>query len=123
MAKRSELINNQNRGFFQNMATRIKLILRLIGDRRVNIFLKLLPIAAAIYVVSPIDLVPDLVLPVIGYLDDAVVIWLGTTLFVSLCPADVVQEHMNALNKVVTATWRDAEDGTGVNGASDDEPR
>lgn len=108
MANKHNIINNQNSGFFQDLVLRIKLILRLIGDRRVNFLLKLLPIAAAIYVISPVDLIPGAVFPVIGALDDAVVIWLGTTLFVTLCPDDVVQEHTNALQKVVTGTWRDA---------------
>jgi uncharacterized membrane protein YkvA (DUF1232 family) len=108
MANKHNIINNQNSGFFQDLVLRIKLILRLIGDRRVNFLLKLLPIAAAIYVISPVDLIPGAVFPVIGALDDAVVIWLGTTLFVTLCPDDVVQEHTNVLQKVVTGTWRDA---------------
>ncbi len=118
MANKRDIISNQNSGFFQDLILRIKLILRLIGDRRVNFLLKLLPIAAAIYVISPVDLIPGAVFPVIGALDDAVVIWLGTTLFVTLCPDDIVQEHTNALNKVVTSTWRDAteqdESGGGV---------
>jgi uncharacterized membrane protein YkvA (DUF1232 family) len=108
MAIKRDIIQNQNTGFFQDLITRIKLILRLIGDKRVNFFLKLLPIAAAIYVISPVDLLSGAVFPVIGALDDAVVIWLGTTLFVSLCPDDIVQEHSNALNKVVSGTWREA---------------
>jgi uncharacterized membrane protein YkvA (DUF1232 family) len=112
MANKRDLIANQNTGLFQNLATHLKLIMRLIGDRRVNFFLKLLPIGAAVYVISPIDLLPGAVFPVVGALDDAVAIWLGTSLFISLCPDDVVQEHMNALNKVVNATWRDAEEGT-----------
>jgi uncharacterized membrane protein YkvA (DUF1232 family) len=116
MAIKRDIIQNQNRGFFQDLITRVKLILRLMGDKRINFFLKLLPIAAAIYVISPIDLLPGAVFPFIGALDDAVVIWLGTTMFVSLCPDDIVQEHTNALNKVVSGTWRDAvdEEGTGV---------
>ncbi len=106
MANKHDVIKNQNSGFFPDLVLRIKLILRLIGDRRVNFFVKLLPIAAAIYVVSPVDLIP--VVPVIGALDDAAVIWLGTTLFVALCPDDVVEEHTNALHKVVDGAWRDA---------------
>ena len=108
MANKSNFLNNQNSGLFPDLVLRIKLILRLVGDRRVNFFLKLLPIAAAIYVISPLDLIPGAVLPFIGALDDAAVIWLGYTLFVSLCPEEVVQEHTNALNKVVSGTWRDA---------------
>lgn len=126
MANKHNIINNQNSGFFQDLVLRIKLILRLIGDRRVNFLLKLLPIAAAIYVISPVDLIPGAVFPVIGALDDAVVIWLGTTLFVTLCPDDVVQEHTNALQKVVTGTWRDApqqdEVGEIIDTEASDEP-
>jgi uncharacterized membrane protein YkvA (DUF1232 family) len=108
MANKRDIISNQNSGFFQDLVLRLKLIFRLIGDRRVNFFLKLLPIAAAIYVISPVDLIPGMVIPVIGALDDAAVIWLGTTLFMSLCPEEVVQEHTEALQKVVSGTWRDA---------------
>ncbi|MFA5872393.1 MAG: YkvA family protein [Anaerolineales bacterium] len=126
MANKHNIINNQNSGFFQDLVLRIKLILRLIGDRRVNFLLKLLPIAAAIYVISPVDLIPGAVFPVIGALDDAVVIWLGTTLFVTLCPDDVVQEHTNSLQKVVTGTWRDApqqdEVGEIIDTEASDEP-
>jgi uncharacterized membrane protein YkvA (DUF1232 family) len=108
MADKRDILHNQNSGFFQDLVLRVKLILKLMGDKRVNFFLKLLPIGALIYLVSPIDLIPGAVLPVIGALDDAAVLWLGTTLFVSLCPDDIVQEHTNALHKVVAGTWRDA---------------
>jgi uncharacterized membrane protein YkvA (DUF1232 family) len=108
MANKRDILKNQNSGFFQDLVLRGKLILRLMGDRRVNFLLKLLPVGALIYLVSPIDLIPGAVLPVVGALDDAVVLWLGATLFVSLCPDDVVQEHTNALQKVVPGAWRDA---------------
>jgi len=108
MADKHSILKNQNKGFFPDLILRLKLILRLIGDRRVNFFLKLLPIGALIYLISPIDLIPGAVLPVIGALDDAAVLWLGATLFVALCPDDVVQEHMDALRKVANPSWRDA---------------
>ncbi len=125
MAIKRDIIHNQNSGFFQDLITRLKLILRLMGDKRINFFLKILPIAAAIYVISPVDLLPGAVFPVIGALDDAVVFWLGTTLFVALCPDDIVQEHTNAINKVVSGTWREAheQDETGeiINAEASDE--
>ena len=80
----------QNRGFFHDLTLRIKLILRLLGDRRVNPFLKLLPIGSLIYLLVP-DIAP-------GPIDDAAVIWLATYLFVELCPPEVVQEHLETLN-------------------------
>ena len=112
MASKRDILKNQNSGFFQDVVFRIKLILRLIGDRRVNFLLKLLPIGALIYLVSPIDLIPGAVLPVIGALDDVAVLWLGATLFVSLCPEDIVEEHTRALHKVVSSTWSDAPEQT-----------
>jgi uncharacterized membrane protein YkvA (DUF1232 family) len=75
-----------------------KLVGRLIADPRVNALLKLIPIASIIYLISPIDLIPGGVIPVVGALDDAAVVWLGTTLFIEMCPADVVQEHRDALD-------------------------
>jgi uncharacterized membrane protein YkvA (DUF1232 family) len=86
---------------------RIKLVLRLMSDRRVSFFLKLLPIASLIYLVSPVDLVPGLALPIIGALDDAAVLWIGLSLFMSLCPDEVVQEHLNALQNTIPGPWRE----------------
>jgi uncharacterized membrane protein YkvA (DUF1232 family) len=107
MASKRDFLTNQNSGFFQDLIFRVKLIVRLMGDKRVNLLLKLIPVGALIYLVSPVDLIPAAVLPVIGALDDAAVVWLGATLFVALCPDEVVQEHTNALQKVVTGAWRD----------------
>jgi hypothetical protein len=84
-----KIILPQSGGFFQELTLRIKLILKLLGDRRVNPLLKILPIGSLIYLIVP-DLVP-------GPIDDAAVIWLATYLFVELCPPDVVQEHLEAL--------------------------
>ncbi len=78
-------------GFLRDLAARLKLILRLMGDSRVNPFLKLLPVGALIYTLWPID-IP-------GPFDDAAVLLLGSTLFVELCPPAVVQEHLAALRQ------------------------
>ena len=110
MADKRDMINSQNTGFFQDLIQRVKLIGRLMGDKRVNFFLKILPVASVVYLVSPIDLVPGLALPIIGALDDAAILWLGTTLFVSLCPEEIVEEHRSALNRVVDSTWKDAQE-------------
>jgi uncharacterized membrane protein YkvA (DUF1232 family) len=117
MANKPKIVSSQSSGFIQELLLRARLILRLMGDRRVNFLLKLIPVAAIIYVVSPIDLIPNAVVPVVGALDDAAIFWLGITLFESLCPEAVVLEHRNALQKVVPGTWRDVppeEQGTDV---------
>jgi uncharacterized membrane protein YkvA (DUF1232 family) len=114
MADKKKIYQYADKGFIQNLTMRIKLILRLMADRRVNFLLKLLPIGALIYLVSPIDLIPGAVIPFIGALDDAAVVWLGITLFVNLCPEEVVQEHMEALQKVINSSWRNAPEQNGA---------
>lgn len=47
--------------------------------------------ALAVYVLSPIDFIPDFV-PVLGLLDEAVVLPLGLYLLFRLTPADVIAE-------------------------------
>lgn len=76
-------------GVFDDLSTYIKLVLRLMGDRRVSPWLKLLPVGAAAYFV-----IPDIA---IGPIDDVLVVWLGTYLFVEMCPPDVVQEHRDII--------------------------
>ncbi len=49
----------------------------------------------AAYALSPIDLIPD-VIPVLGYLDDLVIVPLGILLAVRLVPADLMAEFRSA---------------------------
>ena len=81
-------------GMMRDLVRRLKLISRLMGDRRVNFFIKFLPLASLAYLFWPIDAIA---LPIIGALDDAAILWIGSTLFVELCPTDVVNEHMQEL--------------------------
>jgi uncharacterized membrane protein YkvA (DUF1232 family) len=64
-------------------------------DPRVPWYAKLLAIAVAAYALSPVDLIPDFV-PVIGYLDDLVIVPLGILLVVRMIPEDVMAEHRAA---------------------------
>jgi uncharacterized membrane protein YkvA (DUF1232 family) len=91
-------------GMLRDFVQRLKLIGKLMGDSRISFFLKLIPVAALAYLISPIDLAPGVALPVIGVLDDAAVLWIGSTLFVELCPPTVVKEHMGQLQSNVDNT-------------------
>ncbi|HCC78202.1 MAG: hypothetical protein A2X25_04635 [Chloroflexi bacterium GWB2_49_20] len=106
-SQNKNMVPSQNGGLIKDFIRHIKLIWLLMTDKRVNIFLKLLPITSLVYLVSPIDLVSGLALPVIGALDDAAIVWIGTSLFISLCPEYVVEEHVLSLEKVITTTWKD----------------
>lgn len=77
-------------GVFNDLSNRIKLIIRLMGDSRVSPLIKLLPIGSLLYFI-----IPDIA---IGPIDDVAIVWLGTYLFVELCPPQVVEEHMAALS-------------------------
>jgi uncharacterized membrane protein YkvA (DUF1232 family) len=91
-------MKNKNRpkltsSFFSTIADEIRLVLRLMADRRVNPLLKLLPIGTLLYF-----FIPDLI---IGPIDDALILGIGTYLFIELCPPHIVEEHREALRNVV----------------------
>jgi uncharacterized membrane protein YkvA (DUF1232 family) len=60
-------------------------------DARVPWYAKVVAIAVAAYALSPIDLIPDFI-PVVGYLDDLVIVPLGIILAVKLVPVDLMME-------------------------------
>jgi uncharacterized membrane protein YkvA (DUF1232 family) len=61
-------------------------------DPRVPWYAKVLALAVAGYAASPIDLIPDFI-PVIGYLDDLVIVPLGIALVIKLIPPDIMAEN------------------------------
>lgn len=92
---------------FTDLTLRVKLIGRLLADRRVNLLLKIIPVGALAYLFSPIDLVPNAVIPVVGVLDDAAIVWLATYAFIEMVPTDVLKEHLRSLvsnNEVIDQT-------------------
>jgi len=64
-------------------------------DPRVPWTAKALAIAVAAYALSPIDLIPDFI-PVLGYLDDLIIVPAGVALAIRLIPPDVMAEHRRA---------------------------
>ncbi|MBR0674311.1 DUF1232 domain-containing protein [Roseomonas soli] len=61
-------------------------------DPRTPWHARALAIGVAAYALSPIDLIPDFV-PVLGYLDDVILVPLGILLVVRLVPPGVMAEH------------------------------
>lgn len=105
--KPSKIVVQQQGGVVRNMINQLKLIFRLMGDSRVNVFAKLIPVGAFVYLLFPADLAPNIALPVIGVLDDAAILWLGSYVFTELCPPEVVAEHMKALSGNMEAPAHD----------------
>jgi uncharacterized membrane protein YkvA (DUF1232 family) len=61
-------------------------------DPRVPWYAKALALVVAGYALSPIDLVPDFI-PVLGYLDDLILVPLGVLLVIRLIPPEIMAEH------------------------------
>jgi uncharacterized membrane protein YkvA (DUF1232 family) len=64
-------------------------------DPRVPWYAKALGACVVAYALSPIDLIPDFI-PVVGHLDDLVLVPLGLFLLLRLIPAPVMAEHRAA---------------------------
>lgn len=60
-------------------------------DPRVPWYVKAVAGAVAAYALSPVDLIPDFI-PILGYLDDLVIVPLGILLAVKLIPPDLLAE-------------------------------
>ena len=58
-------------------------------DPRAPMLARLLALAVAAYALSPIDLIPDFI-PILGYLDDLLIVPLGILLVIRLLPAPVL---------------------------------
>jgi uncharacterized membrane protein YkvA (DUF1232 family) len=102
-------------GMTRTFINRLKLILKLMGDRRVSPLVKLIPVGALVYLISPVDIIMGI--PGMAALDDAAVLWMGSNLFVELCPPEVVREYieelygsMDASGDVVDAETSDIND-------------
>jgi uncharacterized membrane protein YkvA (DUF1232 family) len=60
-----------------NTLQRIQRMLALLRDPRVAKLPRFAVLAAAIYLISPVDLLPDFAVPIVGWLDDATLIWMA----------------------------------------------
>src|SRR5262249_54602382 len=60
-------------------------------DPRVPWYASFLAIVVAAYALSPIDLIPDFI-PVLGYVDDLIIVPAGIALVIRLIPADIMAQ-------------------------------
>ncbi len=68
-------------------------------DPRVPWYAKALAAVVAAYALSPIDLIPDFI-PILGYLDDLLIVPLGILIAVRLSPANVMADlRMKAIEQ------------------------
>ncbi len=76
----------------------LKLYLRLYRDKRVGPIARGVLIITVLYVLSPIDLIWNFLVP-FGLIDDIIVAIVGLRMFIKLCPERVVEEHVEIIDK------------------------
>ena len=80
--------------FLMHLPSFFKLFWRLFIDPRLPFYTKIFPVLVIVYVISPIDLVPAVLAPFLGSLDDIVVFFLGMKGFLACIPQEIVSEHI-----------------------------
>jgi uncharacterized membrane protein YkvA (DUF1232 family) len=101
----------------RSLVLQARLAVRLFREPRVPTALKTVPLLAGLYLVSPVDLVPDFI-PGFGQLDDLGIVLAALELFVRLCPTGAQTFHREAIARrrpyapmastddVIEAEWR-----------------
>ena len=95
-----------------SIASRVVLRLAwyLLLDERVPMWTKTVPALVVAYVLSPLDLIPDVLLGV-GQLDDLAIFLLGLQLFINLSPPEIVAEVQRKLARDAEGQVIDVEVG------------
>ncbi|HEX6039566.1 YkvA family protein [Longimicrobium sp.] len=80
-------------GIVRDVPSFIKLFGRLATDPRVSKVDKAIVAAVVVYLVSPVDLVPDWVVPVVGQIEDVYLLALALSRLVNNAGVDVLMDH------------------------------
>jgi uncharacterized membrane protein YkvA (DUF1232 family) len=96
-ANRALTVDKTDLNFWQEFWSQLRLVWFLFWDREVPLYLKLLPLLAVIYALSPIDLIPDVILG-LGQLDDLTMLLVGGKVFIELAPPQIVARHLKLMH-------------------------
>jgi uncharacterized membrane protein YkvA (DUF1232 family) len=78
------------------LRSKLRLALALARDLRIPLVVRAIPPGLVLYLATPIDLIPDFI-PVIGHLDDMVILIVGVGLLLRFTPRDVLEDHVARL--------------------------
>lgn len=103
-------------GIWQEILQQVRLIYHLMRDPEVPLILKVIPFLGILYLISPIDLIPGAVVPVIGGLDDVTALLVAAKVFIDLTPPHVVDKYVAMMrgddfvpmSDKEAQTWEDA---------------
>ena len=82
----------------RNLAREVRVCKAILGDARTPWLARVLLGCGVAYALSPIDLIPDFI-PVVGHLDDAIIVPALIVLGLRLVPKEVVHEHRERLRR------------------------
>ena len=90
-------------GFWASLIRQFRLAWSLLWDPRVPGWTKLVPFLTLLYIISPVDFLPDWFLG-LGQLDDLGVLLVAVRLFTALVPEEIVLRHLEAMG-LVASPW------------------
>jgi uncharacterized membrane protein YkvA (DUF1232 family) len=99
-------------GLLASIVRRLALVWRLFTDERVSWGVKTIPVLTVLYILSPVDLMPELVTGPVGGIDDLAALLLGLNLFIELSPPEIVREHLRQLSTQVGG-WKVTDEQAG----------
>jgi len=76
----------------QELKSNVFLLYRSLKDPHMPLHVKILALLIVAYIVSPIDIIPDFI-PVLGLLDEVILVPIFLTFIVSLIPDEIRQEY------------------------------
>jgi uncharacterized membrane protein YkvA (DUF1232 family) len=82
---------------------KVRLAWRLFRERRIPLLARAIIPAVLLHLAMPLDIIPDFI-PVLGYLDDIVIVFVGVWALLRLTPGAVVEEHVARLEREREAT-------------------
>ena len=89
--------NRNSPGFWLELFNSFRVAWKLLWDGRVPLTTKLIPVLVGLYILSPIDLIPDPI-PILGQMDDLAILLIGVRIFIALSPKDIVDRIRADIN-------------------------
>ena len=92
--------------FLFRLISSIRLIWKLLTDSRVPFWIRIALPLSLIYVISPIDILPDFI-PIMGRVDDIIAIVAGIMILLKLVPKKVVNQHKKDNQTIIDGEYRE----------------
>jgi len=99
-------MNRRSVGFWAELFRSFRLAWQLLRDDQVPLSVKFIPAAALLYILSPLDFLPD-TLPGPGQLDDLAILLLAVQVFIALSPHNIVRRYRREAGPADDNGWRE----------------